>query len=114
MDYLAETYPHEQFTFCLGADSFLDLVAGKWKESDKVLRSCSLLVLHRAGQAEDRLQAIVEATPGARLLHVESLGDMSSTKARDCRDVAQLKEWLEPTVVDYIVEHRLYAFAEDE
>ena len=50
LEYLAEQSKEEKYTFCLGADAFLDLTAGKWKESERVLQLLQgrCLVLHRA------------------------------------------------------------------
>jgi nicotinic acid mononucleotide adenylyltransferase len=37
LDYLKIEYPTNEFYFCLGADSFFDLVDGKWQQSDRIL-----------------------------------------------------------------------------
>lgn len=37
MDYLSSVYDNCDFYFCLGADSFIDLVQGKWQQTDRIL-----------------------------------------------------------------------------
>jgi nicotinic acid mononucleotide adenylyltransferase len=37
LDYLMSAYPNYKFYFCLGADSFVDLVNGKWQQTDRIL-----------------------------------------------------------------------------
>jgi nicotinic acid mononucleotide adenylyltransferase len=82
----------EVCSFVMGADTFLDLNAGKWKESARVLDVLQgrLVVLERettnsttASTGDDNaaadttdnvaLKMTVEAVPGAKLLRVDNL-----------------------------------------
>ena len=115
------------FYFCLGADAFLDLMAGKWKESDRVLQFLDggrrLVVLHRRNNNDTNLDADerthdherlllrhVQET-GARLLIIGHLGSVSSSQVRACRDVDELRTLVVPQVLEYIQSNRLYQFA---
>jgi nicotinic acid mononucleotide adenylyltransferase len=125
LDYLGHALNEKdemEFTFCLGADAFLDLTAGKWNESARVLQyfgGPKLVVLHRKGVAaaaaaapgdDERLLESVRQT-GARLIHVGELGSISSSLVRQCRDPEQLTALVGPRVSEYIQTNRLYQFA---
>ena len=110
-----------EFTLCLGADTFLDLTAGKWKESSRVLELIEgriVVLLRKVGEGgvgesdgssprllEDRIREV----PGSRLLHVEHLDDVSSSRVRCCTDVDELRRMVRPEVLDYMRERKLYA-----
>lgn len=118
-----------EFTFCLGADAFMDLTAGKWKESDRVLQLLQgrFLVLNRmepnncSGGSNDEttinkandLQARVASIPGAQLVSVDSLGAVSSSQVRQAvakQDWTLLQDEavLHPGVLAYIRDKQLY------
>jgi nicotinic acid mononucleotide adenylyltransferase len=116
----------EVYSFVMGADTFLDLTAGKWKESERVLDLLQgrLVVLERetinstTASASDgnaaanvALKKAVEAVPGARLLRVDNLNHISSSQVRDCRPVAEIQEqnMVVPAVLEYMRQHGLYA-----
>jgi nicotinic acid mononucleotide adenylyltransferase len=130
----------EQYSFVMGADTFLDLTAGKWKESARVLDLLQgrLVVLereqlttnstastatasigddHAADTADNvALKKAVEAVPGARLLRVDNLNHISSSQVRACRSVAEMQEqnMVVPAVLEYMRQHGLYtAFGGD-
>ncbi|GAX20118.1 hypothetical protein FisN_17Lh071 [Fistulifera solaris] len=71
-----------EYYFCLGADAFLDLLAGKWKESQRVLGLLQgrFVVFHRHSADIAMLQEKVQQMPGAQLLEVESLTNVSSSQ----------------------------------
>lgn len=112
------------FYFCLGADAFLDLTAGKWKESTHVLRLLDggkrLVVLHRKATAstssieneEQLLQRRIKET-GARLMRIDGLGSISSSQVRACRDPKVVATMVAPRVLEYMQKHRLYLFAKN-
>jgi nicotinic acid mononucleotide adenylyltransferase len=101
-----------EYYFCLGADAFLDLLAGKWKESQRVLDLLQgrFVVFHRHSADIAMLQDKVQQMPGAQLLEVESLTDVSSSQVRQCSDESKLSQMVTPSVLDYIKEHKLYQF----
>lgn len=111
-----------EYTFCLGADAFMDLTAGKWKESARVLELLRgrCLVLHRR-QTDNQdttihnhaLQARVESVPGATLVSMASLGAVSSSRVREAVaandwQVLQQDAMVHPDVLAYIREKGLY------
>jgi nicotinic acid mononucleotide adenylyltransferase len=126
----------EVYSFVMGADTFLDLTAGKWKESARVLDLLQgrLVVLERetanstttanttaitgddnaAADTTDgkvALKKAVEAVPGARLLRVDNLNHISSSQVRDCRSVVEIQDqnMVVPAVLEYMRQHGLYA-----
>jgi nicotinic acid mononucleotide adenylyltransferase len=115
IDHLRGAHPDLDFHFCLGEDSFLDLVGGKWKESDRVLeslrnrlwvvqRSTSSIAIGDDGPGSDgdggikgrssssdgslslALRRAVESA-GARLLPVPGATAVSSSRVRACPDL---------------------------
>ena len=102
-------------------------MAGKWKESDRVLQFLDggrrLVVLHRRNNNDTNLDADerthdherlllrhVQET-GAQLLIIGHLGSVSSSQVRACRDVDELRTLVVPQVLEYIQSNRLYQFA---
>jgi nicotinic acid mononucleotide adenylyltransferase len=122
--------PSTDFSFCLGADTFLDLMAGKWKRSQDVIHLLRgrLFVIPRPinGKGggdpnfdlEDRINELNyregESNNAATLLSVPTLQPISSTMARQCHDLEMLQSLVVPDVLAYIRKHRLYAFQETE
>jgi nicotinic acid mononucleotide adenylyltransferase len=119
----------EVYSFVMGADTFLDLTAGKWKESARVLDLLQgrLVVLEREqltansalststddDNAADNvaLKNAVEEVPGARLLRVDNLNHISSSQVRACPSVAEIQEqnMVVPAVLEYMRQHGLYS-----
>jgi nicotinic acid mononucleotide adenylyltransferase len=113
--YLQGEHPDIEFHFCLGEDSFWDVVQGKWKESERVLDAFRnrLWVVRRAASNEDSTNAgsVEAAGVGARILHVPDMTSVSSSRVRACRDIEELKNLVTTSVLTYMEEHRLYSFA---
>ena len=99
LEYLQEQEPSTVFSFCLGADSFISLVQGKWKESERVLQLLQgrFIVVNRVYdpstttpddddkniQQTKELETLVQSVPGARLLPPNpELGSVSSSQIR--------------------------------
>jgi len=122
------------FSFCLGADAFLDLMDGKWKESARVLELLDggkrLVVLHRSSSSsapesttssddDDKknddtvLLRRVEET-GARLMRIDQLGSISSSQVRLCSDRNKLSTMVAPRVLEYMKANHLYQFSSGE
>jgi nicotinic acid mononucleotide adenylyltransferase len=135
LDMLCREEPDTDFSFCLGADTFLDLMAGKWKRSHDVIRMLQgrLWIIPRPTETQDgndgeidessaqrQLQARIDelnrhggiANNAARLLTVPHLLPISSTSVRNCIDRTKLETLVVPSVLTYIEENHLYAFRE--
>ena len=111
-----------EYTFCLGADAFMDLTAGKWKESQRVMELLEgrFLVLNRIEDDAKtqqncipvQLQERINSVHGARLVSVPSLGAVSSSRVREAiksQDWPSLDEkMVHPRVLEYIRKHGLY------
>ena len=134
---LLEEEPNTDFSFALGADTFMDLTTLKWKRSIDLLDlvGSRLMVIYRQVEEEqsryceqDLLQRIDKVNKGAcksqangsdagtnggpaMLLNIPSLEAISSSMARTTTDEATLKKLLEPKVLQYIKQRQLYAFA---
>lgn len=133
LDFLRATRSNSNadFTLSLGADAFMDLTAGKWKESARVLEHLvgskersrrGLVVFHRSSSSTsstDDAAAVVDdedlsrrlQETGARLMRIGHLGSISSSQVRECRDVEQLETMVVPRVLEYMRVNHLYQFA---
>ncbi|OWZ23806.1 Nicotinate (nicotinamide) nucleotide adenylyltransferase [Phytophthora megakarya] len=108
VEYLLGKHKDTSFTMLLGGDTYADLLAGKWKRGDELMQLVRLLVVDRKGVASPwRGQNRDRVT----YVSVPTLSDVSSTRVRNCSDPAELANHLDPAVLDYIVQHQLYAFA---
>jgi nicotinic acid mononucleotide adenylyltransferase len=115
--------PDSDFTFCLGSDTFFDLTEWKWRRSKDILKLLQgrIVVLNRRGlqrhspeSSQERVDK-VNLTENAQviLLEVPSLGAVSSSLVRSCRDEAEVEELVAEGVLKYIKEPRLYGFSTD-
>jgi hypothetical protein len=115
--YLQGQHPDVEFHFCLGEDSFWDVVSGKWKESERVLDAFrnQLWVVRRIASNDERTTAVpglVEAAGvGARILRVPNMTSVSSSRVRACRNVEELKTLVAAPVLRYMEANGLYSFA---
>ena len=89
----------------------MDLTAGKWKESSRVLEILHgrLVVLHRGDLTTD-LEQRIQSTPGARIIPMDHLEDVSSSQVRECDILEDLKSMVVPEVLAYMQKHKLYQF----
>jgi nicotinic acid mononucleotide adenylyltransferase len=119
LEMLIKNEPESDFTFCLGADTFLDLTEWKWRRSRDVLRLLGgrLLVVNRKGitaNLEERVAKVNETeSANAVLLNVPSLNEVSSSAVRSCTHVEKLQEMLSGGVFEYMQTNRLYAFSDE-
>lgn len=97
-----------------GADTFADLLAGKWKDSSAFLSRASLLVVPRVCDgppcAAPPLPDVASA-PHAQLLAPLGLTGVSSSAARAALargDVDAARAALHPAVLDAVMRLRLY------
>eukprot|EP00980_Cylindrotheca_fusiformis_P012543 scaffold3079_cov119-Cylindrotheca_fusiformis.AAC.19 len=118
LEMLLEEEENTDFTFCLGADTFLDLTSLKWKRSREVLELLEgrLVVFARKGTTLDLENQVrrVNETAGisAVLLEIPSLTDISSSSVRACKDEDQLKHYVSTGVLEYIKRNQLFSFAD--
>jgi nicotinate-nucleotide adenylyltransferase len=100
-------YPY----FILGMDSIIGLPL--WKEPDKLLKMCRLVVVPRSGlNQEEALKTLGEAVHGTidNVRHLDMpVMDVSSSDIRRRIACGESIRYLVPDNVEqYIVEHRLY------
>lgn len=96
---LEAEHPGIALALLLGADTYRDLKAGRWKESAALLAKVKVVVVPRIGVDG------VEARAGG-----PTLGDVSSSALRAQRDPAIWAATLQPAVWDYVQAHHLYGF----
>jgi nicotinic acid mononucleotide adenylyltransferase len=89
--------PGNRFILVLGADTYADLRAGKWAHSSELLELVEVVALPRVGVP---FAGTVPTPP--------NLDPVSSSLARASTDLGYLRRALQPQVLDYILEHRLY------
>ena len=116
LDMLLEREPETDFTFAMGADTFMDLTNWKWQRSRTVLTHLEgriVVVLREVSPMDvtERIQHLNRHEGGqARLLLVPGRTDVSSTQIRNCHHVPTLETLLVPAVLHYMQEKKLYAF----
>lgn len=134
--------PNIEFTLALGADTFIDLVNGKWRRSEEVLKLVEYrIVVFRRLTEEDnasssseeiqqhdevkkcisKLQQRVDSTTTPAAITVTQIPSatksemgvsVSSSAARNTTDEALLREILSADVLGYIRERKMYAFSD--
>lgn len=116
--YIKSVDPEIKLHLVLGADTFSDLMQGKWKESDSVLKEVSLEVFNRQGTTTDLQTFQDDNRPNSSIrFHSSStLDNVSSTAIRNAlsaipvpTDLSASQLGLEPGVFDYIRLNNLYA-----
>lgn len=121
LEMLQEEEPGTDFSFCLGADTFLDLTAWKWRRSKDVLSLLEgrLVVLHRKGitgtdDLQDRVDQVnrEEGQGNIKVLNLETVSEVSSSLVRSMTSDEDLQALLTPSVVEYIKSNKLFAFGE--
>jgi len=97
-----------EYALILGADTFRDLSAGKWKESDEILKTTQIAVIDRPGQPRPGVSPLVNV----KHFQVPEMKEISSTVARQACSEMKWEVALDsllPDVVMYIKAHDLYS-----
>jgi nicotinate-nucleotide adenylyltransferase len=118
LDEMHMLYPDAQFVFVMGTDMYQDFET--WKDYRRILTLTHLAVVHRPGYVfrsdlaphrvvkEDEQVDVPEKASVFYLPFVEQ--PVSSSGLRDARKKgADLKQWVPPTVCQYIERNRLYS-----
>ncbi len=122
---LHSAFPHDEFFFIVGSDSFLDI--GSWREYAAIFNLCNVVVVERPGAAVVALDAALPVAIAGefcyyaaekRLSHrsgysvysIEgTLLDISSSDIRGLARLGRSIRYLVPqTVEQYIKEQRIY------
>ncbi|KAK3289873.1 hypothetical protein CYMTET_2709 [Cymbomonas tetramitiformis] len=104
LKHLRASHRDVEFHWAMGADTYRDLRAGKWKDGEEFQRSVKILVIPRT---DSEVQDVGE---GAELHTIPTLGGVSSTQVRSTTDMEYLATALHPAVLTYIQMNRLYKF----
>ncbi|MEM7678422.1 MAG: nicotinate-nicotinamide nucleotide adenylyltransferase [Myxococcota bacterium] len=96
IDHLEQTVPGCRFALLLGADTYRDLLEGKWRRSDELLRRVVIIAVARKGVSVE-----VPVRSDAPMLD-----EISSSAIR--RDFSAWAHTLQPEVRRYIETHGLY------
>ena len=99
--HLYTVHSDSRFGLLLGADTYTDLAAGRWKESRRLKELVDVVVVPRRGAS------LVE---GAATPEPPPLSDISSSVLRVTSDPAIWQKAVLPEVFEYVVKHGLYGF----
>ena len=110
LKYLRAIYNSIEFTFCLGADTFNDLLVGKWNDNDEIISTTNLLVINRTGYNIRQDILANKMFCGIRFLLAPNVDQVSSTaiKSSLLSDQTYAKEKLYEPVYNYIKTKNLY------
>jgi nicotinate (nicotinamide) nucleotide adenylyltransferase len=97
VELLRKRYPNRRFALVLGADTFLDLLAGRWQHSQALLDTVPVIAVPRPGYPR------VQGVP----LEMPTLGAVSSSVVRSASD-AERRRVLQAEVHAYVTDHDLY------
>lgn len=118
LDMLKLEEPDSEFTFCMGADTFIDLTDWKWKRSRDVLRLLEgrIIVFQRPGgdELEERVGWVNLQEGGkVRIVHLNNEAhDVSSTLVRSILTRDKLTGLVPPAVEEFIIGNKLYGFSD--
>lgn len=103
--HLEAQHPETKFVLALGADTYQDLLEGKWKEGDKLMAGTEIVVVPRVGVSS--VTGLTEDAP--------RLGEVSSTTIRASADLDYLSnpDILHPKVLEFMRANHLYGFAKE-
>lgn len=127
INYIKEYYKnHTLVSINLGTDTFEDLVNGKWKMHEEILKGVYINVFAR-DKAPPSLELVPAYAKGVNQINLESLGKTSSSMVRESRinfdqwwcsytQIVEAHKKLAPVygeVYDYIRQERLYFYSPD-
>lgn len=102
VDRLRAAYPERRFCLLLGADTYADLKAHRWRQSERLLSELPILVVPREG----------EPLPPEAVSRPPALSELSSTAVRQSKSAAFLRRVLQPQVLAFLRAEGLYHTAE--
>jgi len=112
---LKKIYPQAEIYWIVGADSYQELLEGKWKEPEKVLKMINLIVFERPGYKINKFIrnsfkfVIRRRTLRKAHMFIKMGLAISSTEIRARIKKGQsVKKYLPKKVLDYIIKNRLY------
>lgn len=118
IDILKEADPKGIYYLALGQDNLVSLLAGKWKESQKLVDSVRILYFVRPDTANGGAAAAVtnfpkNVTPAFPIRKIDfDATSISSTRLRAALKGAEDPKYLTlPGVLEYIRDHKLYGTA---
>ena len=137
---LTANEPNVDFTWALGADTFIDLASGKWRRTEDVFQMVGYrMVVFRRLQENDvgcmgknrlkqnndsedldrklqesiaKWQLINSTQSSIRVVQIPTLSNVSSSAVRRSSDVALLKGMVSSDVLEYMQQHRMYSLSE--
>jgi|EP00670_Eutreptiella_braarudii_P007030 nicotinate (nicotinamide) nucleotide adenylyltransferase len=101
--------PEYDISWIMGGDTFNDLRAGKWKNSELIPQMVHIQLVLRPG-----VELQYEIPEGITKHVLDDTTDVSSTKVRSSNNPDELKQWLHPDVLKYIQDHKMYGFKDAE
>ena len=115
---LKKQYPNDELFLLMGEDMFLTVQ--KWFDAPRIFRGATLCAAPRSSDGAARLlehaRKLQADFPFVRT-QVEEISflDVSSTAVREAIQAGKsIDDWVPPAVADYIRQHGLYGFKEEE
>lgn len=110
LNYLRPLNDSIEYTFCLGTDTFNDLLAGKWGDNGEIIRTTNLLVINRQGYQLDKSKLSDIKAHNIKFITLPYTDHVSSTQIKDSlsHDQVFAKEKLHFPVFEYIRNNKLY------
>lgn len=109
--YLRKTFPDQTFAWILGADSYNDILAGKWDRGMEIFQvpGIEFAIVERHGYALTR----TDVAKHVKIYSDVPVGKVSSSMVRQCADPEKLAKMVHPEVAKRIVKENLYAFEQE-
>ncbi|MCR5215808.1 MAG: nicotinate-nucleotide adenylyltransferase [Lachnospiraceae bacterium] len=113
MEELTALHPEVDYYYIIGGDSLAQF--STWRRPEDLAKLCTFLVAPREGMEEEEFYATLESMRHRYQATMYPLAmeliPVSSTKIRE--QIADLMEYMDPKVLSYIVEQKLYQSEEE-
>ncbi len=110
LNYLRPLNNSIEYTFCLGTDTFNDLLAGKWEDNGEIIRTTNLLVINRQGYSIEKSSLSDKKANNIKFITLPYTDYVSSTQIKESliHDKTFAKDKLYGPVFEYICNNNLY------
>jgi nicotinic acid mononucleotide adenylyltransferase len=99
------------FSLILGYDTLCDLLEGKWRRYEDLLKTIGIVAIERQGIVPKIPIVIPSYAKHVELVKIDQLTDVSSTRARSMTTIEELRKICDESVCQYIVRKGLYGMA---
>lgn len=103
---LRELYPYNQFRLIIGGDNWKEFA--RWKNPDLIIKEFGVMVYPRPGETLPSPPTGVKILENAPQMPVSSTEIRRLLRKSDETSMAKVREMLNPGVLKYISEHKIY------